>query len=47
VNELVEKVNIDNMPTCGIFAININIDKWSDFKEGKKEFLFCDYPKLV
>jgi phosphohistidine phosphatase len=47
VNELVDKVHIDNMPTCGIFAITINIDKWSDFKEGKKEFLFCDYPKLV
>ena len=47
VNELVDKVDIDNMPTCGIFAVKIDIDKWSDFKEAKKEFLFCDYPKLV
>jgi phosphohistidine phosphatase len=47
VNELVDKVQTDNLPTCGIFAITINIHKWNDFKDGKKEFLFCDYPKLV
>ncbi|UAY52044.1 SixA phosphatase family protein [Ferruginibacter albus] len=47
VNELVESVHIDNMPTCGIFSIKINADKWKDFKKSKKEFLFFDYPKAV
>jgi phosphohistidine phosphatase len=46
VNELVDAVHIDNMPTCGVFAIQIDIDKWSDFENGKKIFLFFDYPKL-
>jgi phosphohistidine phosphatase len=37
---------IDNMPTCGIFAIKIEIDKWNLFREGEKKFWFFDYPKL-
>ena len=44
VNTLTEE-NIDNMPTCGIFAITIKIRKWKDFKKTEKEFLFFDYPK--
>ena len=36
---------IDNIPTCGIFAIKINTKHWTDFKEAKKEFWFVDYPK--
>lgn len=47
VNELVENVLIDNIPTCGIFAIQINIAKWKDFTKAKKELLFFDYPKVV
>jgi len=46
VNELVDAVHIDNMPTCGVFAVQIDIEKWSDFENGKKTFLFFDYPKL-
>jgi phosphohistidine phosphatase len=46
VNELVHAVHVDNMPTCGIFAIRINIDKWKDFKKATKELLFFDYPKM-
>jgi phosphohistidine phosphatase len=44
VNTLTEK-NIDNMPTCGVFAIKIKTKKWEDFKKAEKEFLFFDYPK--
>jgi phosphohistidine phosphatase len=44
VNELVEEVMIDNMPTCSIFALQIDIAKWKDFKKAKKELLFFDYP---
>lgn len=47
VNQLVEDVIIDNMPTCSVFAIKINIAKWKDFAKAKKELLFFDYPKVV
>jgi phosphohistidine phosphatase len=39
-------VHVDDMPTCGIFAINVDIKKWKDFEEGEKQFWFFDYPKL-
>jgi len=45
VNTLTDAVRIDNMPTCGVFAIQIQSDKWADFKKTKKQFLFFDYPK--
>jgi len=38
---------IDNMPTCGIFAIKINIENWKDFQTAKKEFWFFDSPKSI
>lgn len=47
VNSLTDSVKIDNLPTCGVFAVHIQSDKWKDFKKSKKEFLFYDYPKLV
>jgi phosphohistidine phosphatase len=45
VNQLVENVTIDNMPTCGVFAVKTSITKWKEFSTSKKEFLFFDYPK--
>ncbi|MDI9364185.1 MAG: histidine phosphatase family protein [Flavobacterium sp.] len=36
---------IDNMPTCGIFAIKAQCNTWANFKYAKKEFWFFDYPK--
>ena len=44
VNELTD-IKIDNMPTCGVFAIAIASDAWSLFVEAEKKFLFFDYPK--
>lgn len=38
-------IRIDNMPTCGIFAIAIRTDRWADFMQAEKEYLFFDYPK--
>jgi len=38
-------VNIDNVPTCGIFAIKLNAESWKDFGEAEKKFWFFDYPK--
>ena len=36
---------VDDMPTCSVFAIKVDVKKWKDFREAKKEFLFLDYPK--
>lgn len=41
------RVVVDNIPTCGIFAVRAQIDQWNQFAGAEKEFLFFDYPKLV
>ena len=38
-------VRIDNIPTCGIFAVKLKAKSWADFKKTEKEFWFTDYPK--
>lgn len=43
-NELTD-TRIDNIPTCSIFAVKIDCDKWADFKTAAKEFLFFESPK--
>jgi len=43
-NQLTD-TRIDNIPTCGVFAIKADCSAWKDFKEAKKEFWFFDYPK--
>lgn len=43
-NELTN-ARIDNIPTCGIFALNIHCDHWKDFRVAQKEFWFFDSPK--
>lgn len=43
-NELTE-TKIDDIPTCGIFAIKIKGKHWADFKDADKEFWFFDSPK--
>jgi phosphohistidine phosphatase len=43
-NQLTD-AQIDNIPTCGIFAIHVDCKKWSDFKNAAKEFWFFDFPK--
>jgi phosphohistidine phosphatase len=45
VNMLADGVRLDNMPTCGIFAVKLHSSSWKNFRKGKKEFLFFDYPK--
>jgi len=44
-NSLTES-HVDDMPTCGVFAVKINADEWKDFRSAKKEFLFFDYPRI-
>lgn len=38
---------IDNVPTCGIVAINSNAEKWSDFNEQNSRIQFFMYPKKL
>ena len=38
---------IDNIPTCGIFAVSIDAKKWKRFREARKDLLFFDYPKAL
>jgi phosphohistidine phosphatase len=45
VNTLTE-VKVDNIPTCGVFAVQMQIDSWNGFRDVEKKFWFFDYPKL-
>ena len=38
---------IDDIPTCGIFAVKIKTEHWISFQEAEKEFWFFDSPKAV
>lgn len=38
-------VRIDNLPTCGVFAVQADTNTWNTFKDSTKNFLFFDYPK--
>ncbi|MBA4197255.1 MAG: phosphohistidine phosphatase [Chitinophaga sp.] len=46
VNELTN-ASIDNMPTCGVFAVKVECDNWQEFYAAKKTFWFFDYPKNI
>ena len=41
------KTKIDNMPTSGIFAINIHTNDWKNFYDAPKKLMFFDYPKNI
>jgi len=45
-NTLTSVIRTDNIPTCGIFAVQAAVDNWKKFSTAKKELLFYDYPKL-
>lgn len=47
VNQLCSDVRLDNMPTCGVFAVRVNCINWKDFEKAKKDFLFFDYPRNI
>ncbi len=38
-------VRTDNLPTCGMFAVQADTDDWATFRGSSKKFLFFDYPK--
>lgn len=45
VNRLIPNTQIDFMPTCGVFAVQSNCTKWSDFSASDKTLLFVSFPK--
>jgi phosphohistidine phosphatase len=36
---------IDNIPTCGIVALEFSVASWRDLEAGKGRLLFFDFPK--
>lgn len=42
---MLTNARIDNIPTCGVFAVKVDCTSWEQFREAKKGFLFFDYPK--
>ena len=36
---------ISNVPTCGVFRVDADIDSWPDFREGKGRLTEYHYPK--
>ncbi|MBE7171417.1 MAG: histidine phosphatase family protein [Williamsia sp.] len=45
-NELTN-IRIDNMPTCSIYAVSVQTERWADFMAAEKQYLFFDYPKKI
>jgi phosphohistidine phosphatase len=46
VNSLMDgELDIDNVPTCGVVAFQLNFETWKDVDWGKGKLLFFDYPK--
>lgn len=45
VNSCTDEVQVDNMPTCSVFAVAADCDSWAKFDAAKKHFLFFEYPK--
>jgi phosphohistidine phosphatase len=44
VNHLAQ-VDIYNVPTCGIVAFSLAVNRWQDVQQAQAELLFFDYPK--
>lgn len=40
-------VRLDNMPTCGVFAVTSLAEHWSEFSSAGATFWFFDYPKAT
>lgn len=37
--------SIDNMPTCGMYGMKFETNKWNEINFGKGKFEFFEYPK--
>lgn len=41
------EIHIDNIPSCGIVFIELNIDKWQDIAPENSRLVFFQYPKSI
>ncbi|NML20147.1 histidine phosphatase family protein [Pseudoflavitalea sp. G-6-1-2] len=44
---MLTKVNVDDMPTCAMYAVHCELNSWAEFESAQKEFWFFDYPKSI
>jgi phosphohistidine phosphatase len=42
---ILSSVKLDNMPTCAVFAVKSEVDRWNEFISAGPQFWFFDYPK--
>lgn len=42
---MLTETRVDNIPTCGVFAVKVKTEHWADFEKAEKEFWFFDFPK--
>lgn len=45
VNALLPDFRLDNLPTAGVVAVELDIDTWQEADTGSARFVFYDYPK--
>jgi phosphohistidine phosphatase len=45
VNDICDEANIDNIPTCGVVALNFKTDSWKIVAHENCKLEFFDYPK--
>lgn len=45
LNNYLSNKYIDNIPTCGIVALDLEIDTWADLSERCGKQIFFEYPK--
>ena len=45
VNQLLPDLALDNLPTGGLVAVDIDIDHWAGLLESQPRLVYYDYPK--
>jgi phosphohistidine phosphatase len=45
--EFLAEFSHENIPTCGIVGIELQINDWDDIKQGCGKIMFFEYPKKV
>lgn len=41
-----DEMDLDNLPTCGVVAFTLPVERWQDITWGSGKIIFFDYPKL-
>jgi phosphohistidine phosphatase len=44
-NLLVSALELDNLPTAGVVAIDLPVDRWAEISPGRGELAYYDFPK--